>query len=98
MKRFIAVVGLVLILSGCVKTVYIDENGNEIVPPQSQKTVYVAGTEGQFEVVREIGSYLEEIRDTTTGVHYYLYKLSSSSGYSGLSPIYEADGSIRVTN
>lgn len=98
MKRFIIVAILTTFLSGCVKTVYIDENGNEIVPPQSQKTVYVAGTEGQFEVVREIGSYLEEIRDTTTGVHYYLYKLSSSSGYSGLSPIYEADGSIRVTN
>ena len=98
MKRFIIVPILTAFLSGCVKTVYIDENGNEIVPPQSQKTVYVAGTEGQFEVVREIGSYLEEIRDTTTGVHYYLYKLSSSSGYSGLSPIYEADGSIRVTN
>lgn len=99
MGRFIIMVTLVIFLGGCVKTVYIDENGNEVTPPQQPKQiVYLSETEERFEIVEEIGRYLDEVRDVTTGVHYYFYRINSASGFSGFTPVYESDGSVRVTN
>ena len=90
MKKF--TIGLFLsvcliALSGCApKVVYLDENGN---PVESSKTLY----HERFEIVDRFSNF-KEIRDVTTGVHYYMY----SYGYEGgLTPVYESDGSIRVT-
>ena len=99
MRRFVIVGVLIAFLGGCTKTVYIDGNGNEVVPPQHLKQVtYLSGTEKRFEIVEEFGDYLKEMRDVTTGVHYYFYSIASTSGVSGLTPVYESDGSVRVTN
>ena len=50
----------------------------------------------RFEVVEELPDIgYREIRDKTTGVHYYEYQTSHQYG---LSPVYEADGRVRVTN
>ncbi len=44
MRRFIGALMLVVFLGGCTKTVYLDENGNEIVPPQTEKVEYLHNT------------------------------------------------------
>lgn len=93
MSRFIIVTTLITLLSGCAKTVYVDEHGNEITQPE--QIDYLPGAEGRFEVVEKVGTHLTEARDTSTGVHYYYYNVS---GTSGLAPVYEADGGVRVTN
>ena len=97
MRRFIGALMLVVFLGGCAKTVYLDENGNEIVPPQTEKVEYLHDSGERFEIVEDFGS-LQEVRDVTTGVHYYFYRISSTSGVSGLTPVYASDGvSVRVT-
>ena len=93
MSRFMIVIALITLLSGCVKTVYVDENGNKITQPE--RIEYLPRAEGRFEVVEKVGAHLTEARDTSTGVHYYYHNVS---GTSGLTPVYEADGSVRVTN
>ena len=97
MRRFIGALMLVVFLGGCTKTVYLDENGNEIVPPQTEKVEYLHDSGERFEIVEDFGS-LQEVRDVTTGVHYYFYLANSYTGASGLTPVYESDGvSVRVT-
>lgn len=97
MKRFMGVLMLVVFLGGCTKTVYLNENGNEIEPPQTEKVEYLHNSGERFGIVEDFGS-LQEVRDVTTGVHYYFYRISSTSGVSGLTPVYASDGvSVRVT-
>lgn len=47
-----------------------------------------------FEYVKE-GQRISELRNTETGVHYYVL---NSGNRGGLTPVIESDGSIRVTN
>lgn len=93
MKRILITLTLITFLCGCSKTVYLDEYGNEIEQPN-----YLYGTGDRFEIINEFDDYLYEIRDVTTGVHYYLYEIYTSNGGRGLTPVYESDGSVRVSN
>ena len=89
MKRLITILTLIL-LCGCTKTVYVDSNGNEIDNPN----VYDTKFDNQFIVVKGSLNNYYELRHIETGIHYIWVR----SGYGGgLSPLYEADGTIRVT-
>lgn len=54
--------------------------------------------EGKFEIIESWSNSrkkVSEVRDLETGVHYYLYE----GGYGDiLTPVYESDGTIRVTD
>lgn len=41
------------ILSGCTKTIYLDENGNEIEPPKEESVDYVESMGEKFEIIEE---------------------------------------------
>lgn len=85
-----------LVMFGCEqKVVYLDAEGNEINMPKEAEYLYKTGN--RFEIIEEIDRDLSEVRDVQTGVHYYLYELHSSYGGLSLTPIYESDGSIRVS-
>lgn len=93
MKKYLTLLSAMFILSGCTKTIYLDENGNEIEPPKEESVDYVESMGEKFEIIEEF-DILKEVRDVDTGVHYYLYY----TGYKcGISPVYESDGSVRVT-
>lgn len=96
MKKYLIILLSLLTLVGCKqKVVYLDENGNAIENPLQQKEVdYINYSGDRFEIVEKITSELKEVRDTQTGVHYYYFYV----GYGmTLTPIYESDGSIRVS-
>lgn len=95
MNKCLVILLTMLTLVGCQqKVVYLDENGNEIIPPKQEKVDYVSISGERFEIVERISSYLKEVRDSQTGVHYYYL----SAGYGKtLTPIYESDGSVRVS-
>lgn len=88
--------GLMLMVGCGQKVVYLDAEGNEIEPQKEVEYLYQTGD--RFEIVEEIDYCLSEVRDTQTGVHYYLYELRSKIGGLSLTPIYESDGSVRVSN
>lgn len=95
MNKCLVVLLTLLTLVGCQqKVVYLDENGNEINPPKQEEVDYVSSSGERFEIIERISSYLKEVRDSQTGVHYYY--LSSNHGKS-LTPVYESDGSVRVS-
>lgn len=98
MNKCLVVLLALLTLVGCGKqVVYLDENGNEIDPPQQEETKYIYQSGDRFEIIEEISGRLDEVRDVETGVHYYHYQSTSVSGGLSLTPIYESDGSIRVS-
>lgn len=47
-----------------------------------------------FEYVYREGTRINEIRDTKTGVHYFI---RSQDNEGGMTPVIEADGSIKIT-
>lgn len=98
MKRLLIILGCATILSGCQqKVVYLDENGNEVDPPQQKQKEYLDGSGERFELVKKVGKHLSEIRDTETGVHYLYLRQPYSGGGLSITPVYEADGSVKVT-
>lgn len=90
MKKLLVALTLIM-LCGCTKTVYLDQDGNEIKQVEDSINWWV---EDKLEIVKKYDTSLYEIRDIDTGVHYYLYRTVHNGG---LTPVYEQDGSIRVT-
>lgn len=88
MKRMIVVLTLLSVLCGCTKTVYINSDGEVIETPPTK-------FDGHFEVIYKSDKLnYQELRHIETGVH-YIYVYGGDKG--GLAPLYELDGTIRVS-
>ena len=88
MKRMIVVLTLLSVLCGCTKTIYINSDGEVVETPLTK-------FDGHFEVIYTSDKLnYQELRHIETGVHYiYMYGINGN----GFSPLYESDGTIRVS-
>jgi len=99
-----------LLLAGCGvnQTVSHTKNTNGIVAnAQTSYSGRLWYVEGKFEYIQTwpknddklAKNRWYEVRDVETGVHYYLNEIDTyySDGYC-LTPVYESDGTVRVTN
>lgn len=90
MYKLLLVFGSALTLFGCSNTTH-----NVEVNPAVETVV-----DGKFEIVgtfnKGTGIYVEEVRDTDSGAHYYLFRYGNTE-LVGVSEVYNQDGTIKIT-
>ena len=96
-KRVINIVidiGLLILLAIIACTLMTGCTQEEKESLSMENIDYICKYDNFDRVKSEDPGYIVELRDRTTGVHYYVFCI----GYrAALTPVYEADGSVRVS-
>ena len=96
-KRVINIVidiGLLILLAIIACTLITGCTQEEKESLSMEDVDYICKYDNFDRVKSEDPGYIVELRDRTTGVHYYVF----CRGYrAALTPVYEADGSVRVS-